>query len=210
MDLQAWDNIISIASNAVTALSVVGGVIFGGVKLQEIVKTRKMEQAFASAIALKDEIDATRGRYNRMRFDLTRIMTFIDTLAKTGQKVDQESYYQIQGSLRDMAENTFCIGSCFVKVRHYNVAIKQPAWEPFNALLHSAGETQIAISKLVNLIMQALLKEQITAEEFETIRNLYDEHGERMKGVNYAIAGIDIIKFDDLFDFSKVNKKSRD
>ena len=88
MDLQAWDNIISIASNAVTALSVVGGVIFGGVKLQEIVKTRKMEQAFASAIALKDEIDATRGRYNRMRFDLTRIMTFIDTLAKTGQKVN--------------------------------------------------------------------------------------------------------------------------
>lgn len=210
MDLQEWDNVISIASNAVTGLSVLGGVIFGGVKLQEMVKNKKMEQAFASAIALKDEIDATRGRYNRMRFDLTRIMTFIDTLAKTGQKVDQESYYQIQGSLRDMAENTFRIGSCFVKVSHYNVAIKQPAWEPFNALLHSAGETQIAISKLVNLITQALLKEQITAEEFATIRSFYDEHGERMKGVNNAIAGIDIIKFDDLFDFSKVHKKSRD
>ncbi|MGG5837878.1 hypothetical protein ACQ4LJ_13450, partial [Huaxiibacter chinensis] len=110
----------------------------------------------------------------------------------------------------DMAENTFRIGSCFVKASHYNVAIKQPAWEPFNALLRSSGETQIAISKLVNLITQALLKEQITAEEFETIRSLFDEHGERMKGVNNAIAGIDIIKFDDLFDFSKVNKKSRD
>ncbi|EPB9584135.1 hypothetical protein ACRU1G_005640, partial [Escherichia coli] len=70
MDLQAWDNIISIASNAVTALSVVGGVIFGGVKLQEIVKTRKMERAIDSAIALKEEIDSTRSRYNRMRFDL--------------------------------------------------------------------------------------------------------------------------------------------
>lgn len=209
MDLQAWDNVISIASNAVTGFSVLGGVIFGGFKLQEMVKNKKMEQAFASAIALKDEIDATRGRYNRMRFELTRIMTFLDTLAKTGQRVDQESYYQIQGSLRDMAENTFRIGSCFVKVSHYNVFIKQPAWEPFNALLHSAGDTQIAISKLVNLITQALLKEQMTVEEFETIRNLYNEHGERMKGVNNAIAGIDIIKFDDLFGFSKVNKKSR-
>ena len=206
MDLQAWDNVISIASNAVTGLSVLGGVVFSGFKLQEMVKNKKMEQAFASAIALKDEIDATRGRYNRMRFDLTRIMTFIDTLAQTGQRVDQESYYQIQGSLRNMAESTFLFGSCFVKVRHYNVVIKQPAWEPFNALLHSAGETQKAISKLVNLITQALLKEQKTVEEFETIRKLYDEHGERMKGVNNAIAGIDIIKFDDFFDFSKVNK----
>ncbi|EQB8220351.1 hypothetical protein ACNYDF_24110 [Klebsiella aerogenes] len=206
MDLQAWDNVISIASNAVTGLSVFGGVIFSGFKLQEMVKNKKMEQAFASAIALKDEIDATRGRYNRMRFDLTRIITFIDTLAQTGQRVDQESYYQIQGSLRDMAENTYRIGSCFIKVRHYNVAIKQPAWEPFNALLHSAGETQKAISKLVNFITQALLKEQITTEEYAKIRNLYDEHGEWMKGVNNAIAGVDIIKFDDLFDFRKVNK----
>lgn len=206
MDLQAWDNVISIASNAVTGLSVFGGVIFSGFKLQEMVKNKKMEQAFASAIALKDEIDATRGRYNRMRFDLTRIMTFIDTLAQTGQRVDQESYYQIQGSLRGMAESTFLIGSCFVKVSHYNVAIKQPAWEPFNALLHSAGETQKAISKLLNLITQALLKERITTEEYAEIRNLYDEHGEWMKGVNYAIAGVDIIKFDDLFDFRKVNK----
>ncbi|HFZ2473457.1 TPA: hypothetical protein ACKE7U_003707 [Klebsiella aerogenes] len=206
MDLQAWDNVISIASNAVTGLSVFGGVIFSGFKLQEMVKNKKMEQAFASAIALKDEIDATRGRYNRMRFDLTRIITFIDTLAQTGQRVDQESYYQIQGSLRDMAENTYRIGSCFIKVRHYNVAIKQPAWEPFNALLHSAGETQKAISKLVNFITQALLKEQITTEEYARIRNLYDEHGEWMKGVNNAIAGVDIIKFDDLFDFRKVNK----
>lgn len=206
MDLQAWDNVISIASNAVTGLSVLGGVIFSGFKLQEMVKNKKMEQAFASAIALKDEIDATRGRYNRMRFDLTRIMTFIDTLAQTGQRVDQESYYQIQGSLRGMAENTYRIGSCFIKVRHYNVAIKQPAWEPFNALLHSAGETQKAISKLLNLITQALLKERITTEEYAKIRNLYDEHGEWMKGVNNAIAGVDIIKFDDLFDFRKVNK----
>ncbi|HDS4350285.1 hypothetical protein [Klebsiella aerogenes] len=206
MDLQAWDNVISIASNAVTGLSVLGGVIFSGFKIQEMVKNKKMEQAFASAIALKDEIDATRGRYNRMRFDLTRIITFIDTLAQTGQRVDQESYYQIQGSLRNMAESTFLIGSCFIKVRHYNVAIKQPAWEPFNALLHSAGETQKAISKLVNFITQALLKEQITTEEYAKIRNLYDEHGEWMKGVNNAIAGVDIIKFDDLFDFRKVNK----
>ncbi|HDS5836075.1 TPA: hypothetical protein QHW95_004931, partial [Klebsiella aerogenes] len=198
MDLQAWDNVISIASNAVTGLSVLGGVIFSGFKIQEMVKNKKMEQAFASAIALKDEIDATRGRYNRMRFDLTRIMTFIDTLAQTGQRVDQESYYQIQGSLRDMAENTYRIGSCFIKVRHYNVAIKQPAWEPFNALLHTAGETQKAISKLLNLITQALLKERITTEDYAKIRNLYDEHGEWMKGVNYAIAGVDIIKFDDL------------
>lgn len=118
MDLQGWDNLVSIAANSITALSVLGGAIFGGMKLQEMVKNKKMEQAFSSAIALKDEIDATRGRYNRMRFDLTRIMTFIDTLAKTGQKVDQESYYHIQGSLRDMAENTFRIGSCFVKVSH--------------------------------------------------------------------------------------------
>lgn len=210
MDLQAWDNVVSIASNAVTALGVVGGVVFGGFKLQEIVKTKKMEQAFASAIALKDEIDATRGRYNRMRFDLTRIMTFLDTLAKSGQRIDEESYYQIQGSLRDMAQNTFRIGSSFVKVSHYNVFIKQPAWEAFNTLLQSAGDTQIAISKLVTLINQALHKDQMTVEEFEAIRSLYDEHGERMKDVNNAIAGVDIVKFDDLFDFVKVHKKSRD
>ena len=126
MDLQAWDNVISIASNAVTALSVVGGVIFGGVKLQEIVKTRKMERAIDSAIALKEEIDGTRSRYNRMRFDLNRIMTFLDTLAKSGQRADEESYYHIQDSLKDMTENTFRIGSSFIKLRHYNVLIKGP------------------------------------------------------------------------------------
>lgn len=210
MDLQAWDNIISIASNAVTALSVVGGVIFGGVKLQEIVKNKKMEEAFASAIELKDEIDATRSRYNRMRLDLNRIMTFLDTLAKSGKRADQESYYLIQSSLKDMTENTFRIGSSFIKVSHYNVKIKKPGWEDFNNLLDSAGDTQIAISKLMTLIMQALLKEQITVEEFKVIREAYDQHGEKMKGVNAAIAGMDKVKFDNLFDFSKVHKKSRD
>ncbi|ENV3746176.1 hypothetical protein [Enterobacter roggenkampii] len=210
MDLQAWDNVISIASNAVTALSVVGGVIFGGVKLQEIVKTRKMERAIDSAIALKEEIDGTRSRYNRMRFDLNRIMTFLDTLAKSGQRADEESYYHIQDSLKDMTENTFRIGSSFIKLRHYNVLIKEVSWEPFNALLRSAGNTQIAISKLMTLIMQALLKEQITPEEFMAIRNAYDEHGAKMKDVNHAISELDIIKFDNLFDFSKVHKKSRD
>lgn len=210
MDLQAWDNIVSIASNAITGLSVFGGVIFGGFKLQAMVKTKKMEQAIDSAITLKEEIDATRSRYNRMRFDLNRIMTFLDTLSKSGHRADQESYYQIQGCLKDMTENTFRIGSSFVKTRHYNVLIKQTAWESFNALLHSTGETQIAISKLMTLIMQALLKEQITPEEFMAVRKAYDEHGERMKDVNRDIAKIDIIKFDGLFDFSKVHKKSRE
>lgn len=210
MDLQAWDNIISIASNAVTALSVVGGVIFGGVKLQEIVKTRKMERAIDSAIAFKEEIDGTRSRYNRMRFDLNRIMTFLDTLAKSGQRPDEESYYRIQDSLKDMTENTFRIGSSFIKLRHYNVLIKEASWEPFNDLLRSAGNTQIAISKLMTLIMQALLKGQITPEEFMAIRNAYNEHGLKMKDVNHAISGVDMIKFDNLFDFSKVHKKSRD
>ncbi|CAI1972027.1 Uncharacterised protein [Serratia proteamaculans] len=210
MDLQAWDNVISIASNAVTALSVIGGVIFGGVKLQEMLKTRKMERAIDSAIALKEEIDGTRSRYNRMRFDLNRIMTFLDTLAKSGHRVDEESYYKIQESLKDMAENTFRIGSSFIKLRHYNVLIKEVSWEPFNALLRSAGNTQIAISKLMTLIMQALLKKQITPEEFMAICNAYDEHGAKMKDVNHAISGVDIIKFDDLFDLSKVHKKNRD
>ncbi|HHA2013419.1 TPA: hypothetical protein ACOEMP_001314 [Enterobacter hormaechei subsp. hoffmannii] len=35
MDLQAWDNVISIASNAVTTVSVVGGVLFGRRKVIE-------------------------------------------------------------------------------------------------------------------------------------------------------------------------------
>lgn len=209
MDLQAWDNVISIASNAVTAFSVVGGVVFGGAKLQEMVKTRKMERALDSAIALKEEIDGTRSRYNRMRFDLNRIMTFLDTLAKSGQRADEERYYHIQDSLKDMTENTFRIGSSFIKLRHYNVLIKEVSWEPFNALLRSAGNTQIAISKLMTLIMQALLKEQITPEEFMTIRDAYDEHGAKMKDVNHAISELDIINFDNLFDFRKVHKKSR-
>lgn len=205
MDLQAWDNVISIASNAVTAFSVVGGVVFGGAKLQEMVKTRKMERALDSAIALKEEIDGTRSRYNRMRFDLNRIMTFLDTLAKSGQRADEERYYHIQDSLKDMTENTFRIGSSFIKLRHYNVLIKEVSWEPFNALLRSAGNTQIAISKLMTLIMQALLKEQITPEEFMTIRDAYDEHGAKMKDVNHAISELDIINFDNLFDFRKVH-----
>lgn len=62
----------------------------------------------------------------------------------------------------------------------------------------------------MTLIMQALLKAQITPEEFMAIRNAYDEHGAMMKDVNHAISGLDIIKFDNLFDFSKVHKKSRD
>lgn len=51
----------------------------------------------------------------------------------------------------------------------------------------------------MTLIMQALLKAQITPEEFMAIRNAYDEHGAMMKDVNHAISGLDIIKFDNLF-----------
>ena len=35
----------------------VGGVVFGGVKLKEMVKTRKMERVIDSAIALKEKFD---------------------------------------------------------------------------------------------------------------------------------------------------------
>lgn len=166
-----------------------------------------MERAIDSAIALKEEIDGTRSRYNRMRFDLNRIMTFLDTLAKSGQRADEESYYHIQDSLKDMTENTFRIGSSFIKLRHYNVLIKEVSWEPFNTLIHSAGNTQIAISKLMTLIMQAMLKEQITLEEFMAIRNAYDEHGAKMKDVNQAISGLDIIRFDNLLTSAKYIKK---
>lgn len=41
MDLQGWDNLVSIAANSITTLSVLGGAIFGGIKLQEMVKNNK-------------------------------------------------------------------------------------------------------------------------------------------------------------------------
>jgi len=204
MSLQQWDNVVSIASNAV----VIGGVFFGGSKLREFVKNKKQGHAVDAALALKHEIDTTRGNYNQMRFRINQIMTFLTTLEKRQEQADAQGYYDVQLAMKDMAENTFRVGSAFIKTRFYSVEIKPKSWKAFNNLLDATGNTQLAISALMSSMMTALSKPLIEPADIAEIRKGYDLHGERMKEVNKAVSDMDGINFDDLFDFSKVNKKA--
>lgn len=204
MSLQQWDNVVSIASNAV----VIGGVFFGGSKLREFVKNKKQGYAVDAALALKHEIDITRGNYNQMRFRINQIMTFLTTLSERQERANAQGYYDVQLAMKDMAENTFRVGSAFVKTRFYSVEIKPQSWKAFNNLLDATGNTQLAISSLMSNVMTALAKPLIEQVDLDEIRKAYDLHGERMKEVNKAVSEMDGINFDDLFDFSKVNKKA--
>jgi len=67
MDLQAWDNVVSIASNAVTAVSVVGGVIFGKQKVDEYLKNKKKSISFDIALNYYDEVINLRHRTKRYK-----------------------------------------------------------------------------------------------------------------------------------------------
>ncbi|MBK4559686.1 hypothetical protein JJP84_13940, partial [Enterobacter hormaechei] len=124
MDLQAWDNIISIASNAVTALGVVGGVVFGGSKLKDYLDVKKNDIAFHTALALYDEITNTRAKYSQIRISLNYVMNMLGELCKSNTNITSSSYFQIQEIGTTAFENSLTIGSLLIKTNDFNVLFK--------------------------------------------------------------------------------------
>lgn len=57
MDLQSWDNVVSIISNTVTAVSVAGGVIFGKRKVDEWLSQKNRDRAHDSTMQYINALD---------------------------------------------------------------------------------------------------------------------------------------------------------
>ncbi|WP_431611769.1 hypothetical protein [Enterobacter hormaechei] len=146
MDLQAWDNIISIASNAVTALGVVGGVVFGGSKLKDYLDVKKNDIAFHTALALYDEITNTRAKYSQIRISLNYVMNMLGELCKSNTNITSSSYFQIQEIGTTAFQNSLTIGNLLIKTNNFNVLFKGDSFPKIHDIVNTTNKISLNIT----------------------------------------------------------------
>ncbi|MFL4214383.1 hypothetical protein P9423_20715, partial [Enterobacter mori] len=125
MDLQAWDNVISIASNAVTALGVVGGVVFGGSKLKDYLDVKKNDVAFQTALALYDEFDALRKKHLKIRVNFNVVLNHMDESFAGQHPITATKYFELQRLGIDCIDDSLSITRLLIKADNFNTLFNE-------------------------------------------------------------------------------------
>lgn len=155
MNLQEWDNVISIVSNTVTALGVVGGVIFGGSKLNDYIKTKNREVAFHSALSLYDEIISYRGKLVQMRIRLNYSLEIINKSYNTNTALTANEYFELQELGLVIFETSLNISNLFIKTHNFNGVFNQESLAKVNKVVGIAHEITNHINYFFNCAIQA-------------------------------------------------------
>ncbi|MFY1779729.1 hypothetical protein [Escherichia coli] len=119
MDLQAWDNIVSIASNSITTIGVIAGLIFGGKKVNEYLKIKMNDAVFISAVNLYEEVLNVRERHSRVRLLLNYALGKSEEALTQNRQIDLTTYIEIQRVGLDSLEVSLSISKCFTQASSY-------------------------------------------------------------------------------------------
>ena len=177
MDLQAWDNIISIASNAVTALGVVGGVVFGGSKLKDYLDVKKNDVAFHTALALYDEITNTRAKYSQIRISLNYV---IGTTA---------------------FQNSLTIGNLLIKTNNFNLLFKGDSFSKIHDIVNTTNKISLNITNFFACAINSSKGKLISKEELDILSGHYKEYEKLTSEYLDKCSEIQKTKFEDFIMF---------
>ncbi len=140
MDLQAWDNAISIASNGVTAVGVIIGLLYGRRKVNELISAKLHEASFSSALSLYNEILDLRDKYAKIRLLLNFTLSTVNNLNRDNRLIDLETHLNLQRSGIEAFEVSMILSKCFTRVYNHNVKIKKDAMEIIQKALDVANQ----------------------------------------------------------------------
>ncbi|WP_350316296.1 hypothetical protein OHK33_21680 [Pectobacterium aroidearum] len=201
MDLQGWDNLISIASNAVTALSVVGGIIFSGSKLKDYLDVKKNDVAFHTALTLYDEITNTRAKYSQIRISLNYVMNMLDELCKNNTNISPNLYFQIQEIGTNAFQNSLTISNLFIKTNNFNVIFKGESFSKIQDILSITNEVSLNITDFFGCAINSSKGKLISKEDLSELFRYYKEYETLTVKYLDKCSEIQKIKFEDFIMF---------
>ena len=183
MDLQAWDNTVSIVSNTITALTVTGGVIFGGSKLKDFINTKNKEIAFHSALALYDEIISYRGKLGQIRIRLNYTLEIIHESLRTNTPLTSTQYLELQELGVGLFETSLTIGNLFIKTHNFNGVFRDDSLKMVTNIVNISHDITNHLNSFFNGVLTATKGKVITdnklnelyihSNKFDDFTNLY-------------------------------------
>ncbi|EII4821114.1 hypothetical protein IGG09_001692 [Escherichia coli] len=201
MDLQAWDNIVSIASNSITTIGVIAGLIFGGKKVNEYFKTKMNDAAFISAVNLYEEVVNVRERHGRVRLLLNYALGKTEETLTQNRPIDLTTYIEIERIGLDSFEASLSISKCFTRASSYGNIIKPSALEELNALLDISNKMTNTVNSFFGKAISASTAKVPNQEELGELRALYKSFAELQLEYNEKCSNFQNIKFKDAFYF---------
>lgn len=200
--LQAWDNIVSIASNTVTALSVLGGVIFSGSKLQDYLERKNKEVAFSAALSLYERIISFRREYSQFRIKFNYILDIAGTSHKNKEPLTSREYIEIQEIGVVIFDSSLTISNLFIKSNNFKTIYNNDTLNKIKSILDISQKISNKISLFFNCVLQPQKENKIITDiELAKLYSYSQDYNELMKEYLAACTTIQQTKFEDFCNF---------
>lgn len=174
MNLQAWDNTISIISNGVTAAGVIIGLWYGRRKVNELISAKLHEASFSSALSLYNEISDLRDKYSKTRLLLNFTLSTINNLNRDQRPIDLETHINLQRSGIEAFEVSMILSKCFTRVCNHNVTIKNDAMDIIQKALDAANKLTNEISLFFSYATKINDDKIPTTQDLESMKLHYE------------------------------------
>lgn len=202
VNLQTWDNIVSIVSNTVTALSVLGGVIFSGSKLQDYLERKNKEVAFSAALSLYEQIISFRREYSQFRIKLNYILDIAGKSHKNKESLTSQEYIEIQEIGIAIFDSSLTIGNLFIKSNNFKTIYSDDALNKIKNILDISKEISDQINLFFNCVLQPQKENKtITDVELAKLYSYSQEYNRLTKEYLAACTTIQLTKFEDFCNF---------
>ncbi|HBY9797291.1 hypothetical protein AB0175_19660 [Klebsiella pneumoniae] len=202
MDLQAWDNIISIASNAVTALGVVGGVVFGGSKLKDYLDVKKNDVAFQTALALYDEFDALRKKHLKIRVNINVILNHMDESFEGQHPITANKYFELQRLGIDSLDDSLSITRLVIKADNFNTLFNTELHDKIIKISDLTNSISKNLDNFFNLTLNSLKNRVVQDSDIDKAHTLCEEYEELTLQCHELCSDIKEVKFKDFCKFT--------
>lgn len=174
MDLQVWDNAISIASNGVTAVGVIIGLLYGRRKVNELISAKLHEASFSSALSLYNEILDLRDKYAKIRLLINFTLSTVNNLNRDNRLIDLETHLNLQRSGIEAFEVSMILSKCFTRVYNHNVTIKKDAMQIIQKALDVANQLTNEINVFFSYATKINDDKIPTLQDVESMRLHYE------------------------------------
>lgn len=201
MDLQAWDNVISIASNAVTAVSVVGGVIFGKRKVDEYLKNKKKSISLDIALKYYDEVTNLRHRIQKIKILMNSVINQLHVLNESNTIMNPTDFFNIQIQSHEYIEKTLSLSKLFVKLSRFSIEISQKNFAVVDDNLQASHRMSEAVTNFFAYVLTCSNGKPVSKKELSDIKFLYQKFQVEASEYSNSVQGFQSLVFDETFIF---------
>jgi len=201
VDLQAWDNIFSIISNTVTAISVAGGVIFGKRKVDEYLKNKKQSISFDIALSYYDEVTNLRHKIQKIQILMNSIIHQLQDLNTNNTIINPNNFFNIQNLSHEYIEETLSLSKVFVKLNKFNIEISKSNWPIVNNNLNASHMLSESVTNFFSYVLTCSNGKVISEEELLDLDSLYQKFKIEASEYSNSVQEFQSLVFDETFIF---------